>query len=133
VLSADELKDGEPFDTNHDGTPDYLDDDDDGDGIRTRTENRGKNRDLDDDGIPNYLDTDADGDGFDDADELTSDLDGDGVPDYRDPPNYGAAGGALCAAATSGEGTRGGMLLVWGLLAACVILLKRRGRNGEQS
>lgn len=52
-------------DTDHDGIPDYLDSDDDGDGIPTKNENA----DLNGDGIPN--------------DALDSD--GNGIPDYLQP------------------------------------------------
>ncbi|MGV7108180.1 hypothetical protein ACUSJC_16780, partial [Flavobacterium sp. U410] len=59
-------------DTDGDGIPDYLDVDDDGDGILTANEmpdndnNHEPNDalDTDGDGIPNYLDVDDDGDGY---------------------------------------------------------------------
>lgn len=57
-------------DTDEDGIPDYLDIDDDGDNILTRTENdvEAANTvnglpDSDNDGTPDYLDADDDGDG----------------------------------------------------------------------
>ena len=72
-------------DTDNDGTPDYQDTDDDGDGIPTADEGTG---DSDGDGIPDYLDpeviSDSDGDGIPDSVEGTGDTDGDGIPDYQD-------------------------------------------------
>ncbi len=69
-----------------DAAPDFLDVDDDGDGILTATEIadglvHGNN--PDNDAFPNWLDTDSDGDMVDDADE-TDDVDLDLVPDYLD-------------------------------------------------
>ena len=53
-------------DTDQDGLPDYLDPDDDGDGVPTADEvGRG---DTDGDGAPDYLDIDDDGDGLATAD-----------------------------------------------------------------
>ena len=58
-------------DTDNDGIPDYLDDDDDGDNVRTVAENPNFDeatqdlldpQDTDGDGIPDYLDDDDDGD-----------------------------------------------------------------------
>lgn len=69
------------------GVPDYLDPDDDGDGIPTATEVTDgalHGADNDGDGTPAYLDTDADGDGADDGVEFGSDLNNDLVPDYLD-------------------------------------------------
>ncbi|MBN1771046.1 MAG: hypothetical protein JXB32_07295 [Deltaproteobacteria bacterium] len=80
--------DESPGDTDDDGTDDYLDPDDDGDGIPTRTEVEDEaalGGDVDDDGVPAYLDTDSDGDGALDAVEGTGDADGDDVPNYLDP------------------------------------------------
>jgi hypothetical protein len=74
-------------DTDSDGTPDYRDTDDDGDGISTRTEaldGQNYSHDVDFDEIVNWLDTDADGDGVADSAEGTNDSDGDGMPDYLD-------------------------------------------------
>lgn len=74
-------------DTDGDGTPDYLDTDDDGDGLPTSAE---MNLDSDLDGIADYVDSDDDGDGKLTKDELaaaggaSADSDGDGIPDYRD-------------------------------------------------
>ncbi|WP_300435271.1 hypothetical protein [Christiangramia sp.] len=59
------------LDTDEDGIPNYLDVDDDGDNVETRTElanssndpvNEAGFRDSDEDGIPNYLDNDDDND-----------------------------------------------------------------------
>jgi len=87
ILDVDEL----PEDTDTDGTPNYLDPDDDGDGVPTATE--APLGDTDDDGTPDYLDTDDDGDGLltmderpDGADRDTND---DGTPDYLDPDDDG--------------------------------------------
>lgn len=102
-------------DTDGDGIPDYLDVDDDGDGILTANEmpdndnNHEPNDalDTDGDGIPNYLDVDDDGDGYatwetleggpgffnpqlpDDTDgnPYTTDDDQDGIPNYLDNTN----------------------------------------------
>jgi hypothetical protein len=77
---------GMTLDTDSDGREDYLDADDDGDGLPTRDE---LNRDTDRDGIPDRLDTDDDGDGVLTKDELANgaavDSDGNGVPDYLQP------------------------------------------------
>ncbi|HET8885271.1 MAG TPA: hypothetical protein VFM70_02855 [Salinimicrobium sp.] len=83
-------------DTDEDGIPDFLDVDDDGDGILTTVEivnpdlDNEEYPDTDNDGIPNYLDADDDNDGI-----LTihEDADGDGDPrnDYTEGnelPNY---------------------------------------------
>ncbi|MDA0177146.1 tandem-95 repeat protein [Mesoflavibacter profundi] len=99
-------------DTDNDGIPDWLDPDDDGDGIDTVNEDYGDtdisdgsvdstgdnnptNDDTDGDGIPDYLDTDDDNDGILTEDEYPDsngngigfgddavDSDGDGLPDY---------------------------------------------------
>ncbi|MGL1886720.1 MAG: VWA domain-containing protein [Reichenbachiella sp.] len=84
-------------DTDLDGILNYMDVDDDGDGIPTIDENlnadsTAEDDDSDSDGIPNYLDNDDDGDGIltidedtnGDGDYLNDDFDGDGVPDYLD-------------------------------------------------
>jgi len=88
-------------DSNENGFADYIDIDDDGDGVLTINEDLEPDTDLefdrdgdgdptndigdgdptnddtDGDGIPNYLDTDDDGSKLDDSD-------GDGIPDYID-------------------------------------------------
>jgi hypothetical protein len=82
-----------PRDTDGDGTPDYMDDDSDGDGI-TDADEAGDAEvmtppvDTDGDGTPDFQDLDADNDGVDDADEITlgtdptdTDSDGDGESD----------------------------------------------------
>ncbi|GLB51647.1 hypothetical protein NBRC110019_06860 [Neptunitalea chrysea] len=82
-------------DTDSDNIPDYLDDDDDNDGVLTVDEMPDENGngvpddsyDLDGDDIPNYLDTDDDGDGVLTEDEgplVIQDTDEDGVLDYLD-------------------------------------------------
>ena len=91
------------LDTDGDGFPDYLDPDDDDDGIFTLNEGPDPNGDFnpedaidsDGDGIPNYLDSDDDGDGLNSVDEFPDldgdgnasdalDFDSDGIPDYLD-------------------------------------------------
>ncbi|NBL64867.1 T9SS type A sorting domain-containing protein [Flavobacterium sp. NST-5] len=86
-------------DTDGDGIPDFLDNDDDGDMILTSVEyvfaNQGRNLensliDTDGDGIPNYLDNDDDGDGVltinEDYNQNNNPADDDtnnnGLPDY---------------------------------------------------
>ena len=76
-----------PVDTDQDGTPDFADPDDDGDGIDTATEiadSQTYGSDPDDDGIPNWLDTDSDADTVSDQEEGRVDENGDGVLDYLD-------------------------------------------------
>lgn len=89
-------------DTDFDGIPNYLDNDDDGDLILTNLEYvfaRGETQaiqsilDTDNDGIPNYLDNDDDGDGVltfledynGNGNPLDDDLNNDGTPDFLDP------------------------------------------------
>ena len=82
-------------DTDGDGMPNYIDNDDDGDLILTNVEFVfGKNTvailDTDNDTIPNYLDSDDDGDGIltfkedynGDGNPLNDDTNSDGIPDY---------------------------------------------------
>lgn len=85
-------------DTDVDGIPNFLDNDDDGDMILTSAEyvftNTGRNTDVlldtDNDGIPNYLDNDDDGDGVLTIDEdynhnnnpSDDDTNNNGIPDY---------------------------------------------------
>ncbi len=94
---------GAPLDTDGDSTLDYLDTDDDGDGIPTASEDANGNGDptdddTDGDSIPDYLDPDdglpgpgdSDEDGVGDDVECPSgppctDTDGDGIPNYNDP------------------------------------------------
>ena len=84
-------------DTDADGTPNYQDTDDDGDGASDISEDQNHdgdytNDDADNDGYPNYLDTDSDNDGQADEDEdndgdgdfTNDDSDGDGEADYTD-------------------------------------------------
>lgn len=83
-------------DTDADGIPNYLDNDDDGDFVLTSLEyvfNRNATTtilDTDSDNIPNYLDNDDDGDGVltyledynDDGDPSNDDTNSNGTPDY---------------------------------------------------
>jgi len=80
-------------DTDFDGLPNYLDNDDDGDMILTNLEYVfGKNAavalDTDNDGIPNYLDNDDDGDG---VATFLEDYDHDGNPANDDTNTNGVA------------------------------------------
>jgi gliding motility-associated-like protein len=87
------------IDSDGDGIPNYLDSDDDGDGVLTsievssNTNQDGEyvNIDTDGDGIPDYMDTDDDGDGIATSVEYTyasttfaTDSDNDGIPNYLD-------------------------------------------------
>jgi len=86
-------------DTDNDGIPDFMDDDDDGDMVLTRYElvitrpaSNINFSDTDSDGIPNYLDDDDDGDGTLTIDEdyngngdpTDDDINANGIPDYLD-------------------------------------------------
>lgn len=73
-------------DTDEDGTPDFLDEDSDGDGIDDRFET---SRDSDGDGIPDFRDLDSDNNGIPDEDELFRDTDANGIRDYQDPDDDG--------------------------------------------
>ena len=76
--------------TDNDDYPNYIDSDDDNDGIITKNEDIDDdgdptNDDTDGDGKPNYLDNDDDGDGLLTAQESsTEDADGNGTIDYLD-------------------------------------------------
>jgi len=119
---------------NTDGTdgPDFLDVDDDGDGVNTIFEGPTA-QDTDGDGTPDYLDADDDGDGMPTVDENADpngdgdpadalDTDGDGTPDYLDPADNSDAGmsdggmadggdaGTLDGSVPSGGGVSGGAL-----------------------
>lgn len=97
-------------DTDHDGIPDYLDDDSDGDSIPDLIEGDTIDvgcmtpLDSDGDGKPDYIDDDSDGNGMLDRDEVypdhaayspshaapnPADTDNDGRPDYIDKDNDG--------------------------------------------
>jgi hypothetical protein len=77
---------GGPVDTDGDGTPDYLDDDSDGDTIPDSVE-AGSNVSLlgpvdsDGDGTPDFRDLDSDDNGIPDEDEGSGDYDDDGIGD----------------------------------------------------
>ena len=91
---ADQDLDGDPSDAldfDGDGTPDYLDTDDDNDGLLTINEGL---KDTDRDGTPDYHDTDDDGDGVATLFELDAsgnplDTDGDGIIDPLDSDDDG--------------------------------------------
>jgi len=75
-------------DTDGDGIPDYLDEDDDGDAITTYAEREDGvvfGNDVDGDGISNWLDTDSDNDGVLDLIEGGMDGNKNGIPGYLDP------------------------------------------------
>ncbi|MGH1387329.1 RHS repeat-associated core domain-containing protein [Kordia sp.] len=72
-------------DTDGDGIANYLDADDDNDGVLTTIEGT---TDTDNDSIANYLDTDDDNDGFLTAVEGQTDDDNDGTPNYLDNTYY---------------------------------------------
>ncbi|MEM8938836.1 MAG: Ig-like domain-containing protein, partial [Bacteroidota bacterium] len=110
-------------DSDGDGIPDYLDVDDDGDGILTKDENYDgdddpTDDDTDRDGIPDYLDTDDDGDGIDTPDEdanedgdLTNDdCDNEGIPDYLDSDECGDFETTLVITA-NGDGINDGLVI----------------------
>ena len=76
-------------DDDNDGVPDHLDKDDDGDGIPDDQEaavaagiKAGTMLDTDGDGIPDQYDADDDNDGV--PDHLDKDDDGDGIPDDQE-------------------------------------------------
>jgi gliding motility-associated-like protein len=68
-------------DFDHDGIPDYLDQDSDNDGILDRSEKR---VDSDGDGHFDYIDIDSDNDGILDRGETGTDFDGDGQANFLD-------------------------------------------------
>lgn len=88
-------------DTDIDGLPNYLDNDDDGDLVLTSveyvftTKNALILMDTDNDGKPNYLDNDDDGDGIltfnedinSNGNPADDDANANGIPDYLDPSN----------------------------------------------
>lgn len=87
-------------DTDSNGTFDFQDNDDDGDGVPTADElgtgGASDPRDTNADDVPDYLDVDDDGDGVSTVDELGSggaenprDSDGNGVPDFLDDDDDG--------------------------------------------
>ncbi len=83
VEPSDLAETDENFDTDGDTIPNYIDLDDDGDGILTSVE--GETEDTDGDGKPNYLDDDDDGDGTKTINESqTEDADNDTIVDYLD-------------------------------------------------
>ena len=96
-------------DSDGDGIADYLDDDDDNDGILTGNEdNNGLNGPADDDtdgdGIPDYLDPDDDNDGVPTLVEGTGDADGDNIPDHLDPDSANDAGTLDGSGDSDGDG-----------------------------
>jgi predicted outer membrane repeat protein len=111
-------------DTDQDGIPDVLDEDDDGDGVPTRSEGGG---DRDGDGLPDSLDPDSDGDGRGDGEESLDDSDCDGTPDRLDGTE-----GACVVAAESDRYRRQGCAVTpsagasSSVLALAALLLRRR-------
>ena len=115
-------------DSDGDGVPDYLDDDDDDDGIPTADEVELAKRwgeDLDGDNQPNYLDTDSDGDGLSDRAEG---LNAQGTPEYLSPG--GIAGGARCSLGTP-HGTRASPGCALAMLALLAARRRRRQVEGQ--
>jgi hypothetical protein len=83
------------LDTNEDGIANYLDNDDDGDGILTINEGITFEepdiftaQDTDDDGDPDYLDTDDDGDSYPTSIEGSGDSNENGIPAYLDADEF---------------------------------------------
>jgi len=68
-------------DFDEDELPDYVDTDDDNDGIPDFIEG---DADMDNDGLSNRFDLDSDGDGVSDAAEGVADVDGNSVPNFLD-------------------------------------------------
>ncbi len=89
------------YDTDNDGLPNFIDEDDDGDNVLTRVENPDPNNDgdlsdaqnTDNDALPDYLDNDDDGDGTLTIDEEidtqdlnpTNDISNNSIADYLNP------------------------------------------------
>ncbi|MEQ1503259.1 MAG: MopE-related protein [Myxococcota bacterium] len=115
-------------DSDGDGTMDFADPDDDGDGVPTADEGA---YDPDGDGIPNYLDPDSDGDGIDDRVEGAADDDCDGVPDrvdaVADRGRCGAGGpGAYVRQGCACDGSGGSRAGLVALVIAGLVLRRRR-------
>jgi hypothetical protein len=142
---------GKPRDTDGDGIIDVLDDDDDGDGIKTRDELgdaklAGASDDVDNDGLKNWLDDDADGDQRKDGEEGRGDSDNDGKPNYLDPftqrpaddapsnrvpfgpPDPGIMEGGGISCTTTRPASHGSDGLEAALLLGLTILARRRRR-----
>ena len=82
ILNGTNPSDATDFpDHDRDRIPDYIDSDDDNDGIADVVEG---SSDADADGIANMFDTDSDGDGVSDADEGMADIDGNALPNFLD-------------------------------------------------
>ncbi|MCB9599259.1 MAG: hypothetical protein H6720_02710 [Sandaracinus sp.] len=93
LVDTDECPSEPCRDSDMDGTPDYLDPDDDEDGVPTALEcpTPSACTDSDADTTPDYLDPDDDGDGILTVDEGsgTVDTDADGFPDHLDVDDDG--------------------------------------------
>ncbi len=98
LRALDDVETSSLPDTDSDGTLDFLDTDDDGDGLLTRVEVSALvnfESDTDNDGTPDFRDDDDDGDSVPTLVELQrsgdpkTDSDGDGTPDYRDDDDDG--------------------------------------------
>ncbi len=81
-------------DTDHDGIPDFEDEDSDGDGIPDYREAGDSDAstspvDSDADGIPDFRDTDSDGNGREDGLDGVADTDGDNQADFQDRDDDG--------------------------------------------
>ncbi len=93
ISDADEGR-ASGLDTDHDGTPDYLDDDSDNDGIPDYREAgdaiaSSAPVDSDGDGTPDFRDTDSDDNGRADMLDGVDDVDADGQADFQDMDDDG--------------------------------------------
>lgn len=117
VSTAQEDLNGDGYpgndDTDNDGIPNYLDEDDDNDNVDTIDETTGIGAgfsgvsyifiDTDSDGIENYIDNDDDGDGilsvFEDYNgngtPIDDDLNNNSIPDFLDPDVIDGGGGVI--------------------------------------
>ena len=120
------------IDSDGDGSPNIVDEDDDDDGIPTELEG---GWDADGDGVPNNLDEDSDGDGISDLDESTVDSDCDGIPDFLDNLETDCFGQSTDSGGDSGGtvepdvpcGCQSGSSPVrWGFLLGALLMLVRR-------
>lgn len=117
---------GVPYDFDGDGTPDYVDLDNDHDSSKTDkaigladkielADNTGKylglTLDTDGDGIPDVYDVDSDGDFILDLDDGTTDDDGDKIPAFRDTDTDGDSVPDSCEARGKAVPTSGDLLL----------------------
>ncbi len=124
-------------DTDGDGTPDYLDPDDDGDGVPTAVEEADATRygeDFDLDGRPNRIDLDADSDNIPDGLDGTE-RSSTGRPNYLNPDEHaqrgGLSGGGACGSCRVGS-RRDLALPTLGAVVTLAWLITRRRRRIAQ-